>query len=158
MNLWLRWLRETAGLLGPASSFSISPFSASCLTHRPSLSEMTGKKLWKNLFNYSGNGMKTSALYVHWNVQELDYLWWVPARRNVFGPCKGYQRSQFILDAAEKASFWKSGDWDNSLALPWAAPKEARLTLPFSTVLYIRRRGKLHVLPVSSHPLEDQVI
>lgn len=113
-----------------------------CLTHRPSLSEMTGKSFERIFLTTQEMEWKTSALYVHWNVQELDYLWWECQLGEMFLDLVRLSAIPIHSDAAEKASFWKSGDWENSLILPWAAPKEARVNVSFSTFLYIRLRGE----------------
>lgn len=116
-----------------------------CLTHRPLLSEMTGKSFERIFLITQEMEWKTSALSVHSNVQELDYLWWECQLRETFLDLVRLSVIPIHSDAAEKASFWKSGDWDNSLVLPWAAAKEARVNFSGSQPFYTYSEGgKLH--------------
>ena len=107
-----------------------------CLTHRPSLSEMTGKSFERIFLITQEMEWKTSALSVHWNAQELDYLWWECQLGEMFLDLVRLSVIPIPSDAAEKASFWKSGDWDNSLVLPRAVTKEARVNFSGSQPFY----------------------
>ena len=116
-----------------------------CLTHRPSLSKMTGKSFERIFLITQEMEWKTSALSVHSNVQELDYLWWECQLGEMFLDLVRLSVIPIHSDAAEKGSFWKSGDWDNSLVLPWAAAKEARVNFSGSQPFYTHNEGgKLH--------------
>lgn len=111
-------------LLRPGCWSSIFPFSASSPKPSAFLLDMRGKRFEIIFFNNKGNGTKTFCIFVHSDVQELDYnlaMVIVPVRRKRFwilNPSVVTMNS----DAAGKVSS-KSRDWPSGLVLLWTANK-----------------------------------